>query len=424
MRALGDSDISIRSVSIAGMIASLWFVYVFATRIGDRIVGLLAMSIMMASGAFRYGYEARPYAVVLAAAAGALLSWQNVIRGRSRKASLCFFAVCLAIADSSHYYSILICLPFAIGELVRARRTRVFDWQLLAAMIAGNAIMVAFVPLLPATRAYQGTYWRGVLAGDVAATYRLFFDSSLASLVPLLAALAIALSWAYARRKDRGPNLPFLLWPEETATLLAFALYPLIVFMLSLTVTHTYGERFALPAILGLSILLARASRILVRSNALLLLMTAVILCSEPLHAIHSIRTGRGRQTAAFSDQAGVFSGIPGARIVMTDVSAYLAALKYGPETVRRRLTLLDVIASPTASSRKSTGQMMVLGVRVGVGLPVSTVAELKQLKSPFFVVCRCAGADLGFLAGGATPTGEGSFMDSPVFVVSTSRTR
>jgi hypothetical protein len=432
MRELGDSEIAVRLVSIAGMLAALWFLYLFLKRTGDPIAGLLAMSILMASGAFTYGTEARPYALVLAAAAGALVCWQNVVRGHSRRVSLVLFAVCLAVADSCHYYSILICVPFAAGELVRFLRTRFFDWPVLAAMVAGNGIMAAYLPLIPATRAYQGTYWRGVFAGDVPATYRMFFwrgvfsedavanhwmlfDSLLVIFLILLAALVIS----RARRPNNGINDPrhFLL-PEETAALVSFALYPLVVFALSLTVTHTYGDRFALPAILALAILLALSFRVVAGSNVLLFVVTGILLCSAPLRAIHFVAAGRAPLIAPYLDQGKIFDRIPGGRIMVTDVPLYLAMLRYAPDTVRRRMILLDMVASPTAYGRKSTGQMMALGVRVGLRLPVLTAAESRETRVPFFVVCRCSRTDLRALAGDRAPTDAGSFVDFPVFTL------
>ena len=84
IQALGDSEFAVRLSSMAGMLATLWCVYVFTARAGDRVAGVLAMNIVIASGALFYGYNARPYGLVLAAAAGALVCWQNTIRNRSR----------------------------------------------------------------------------------------------------------------------------------------------------------------------------------------------------------------------------------------------------------------------------------------------------------------------------------------------------
>jgi hypothetical protein len=292
--------------------------------------------------------------------------------------------------------------------------------------------MAAYLPLIPATRAYQGTYWRGVFAGDVPATYRMFFwrgvfsedavanhwmlfDSLLVIFLILLAALVIS----RARRPNNGINDPrhFLL-PEETAALVSFALYPLVVFALSLTVTHTYGDRFALPAILALAILLALSFRVVAGSNVLLFVVTGILLCSAPLRAIHFVAAGRAPLIAPYLDQGKIFDRIPGGRIMVTDVPLYLAMLRYAPDTVRRRMILLDMVASPTAYGRKSTGQMMALGVRVGLRLPVLTAAESRETRVPFFVVCRCSRTDLRALAGDRAPTDAGSFVDFPVFTL------
>jgi hypothetical protein len=75
-------------------------------------------------------------------------------------------------------------------------------------------------------------------------------------------------------------------------------------------------------------------------------------------------------------------------KIVLTDPVLFLRMVKYAPESVRRRLALLDLVASPTPAGRKDTGEMIVLGVRIGIGLPVLTLGQMSELRDPFFLVC------------------------------------
>jgi uncharacterized membrane protein len=399
IKVLGDSELAVRLPSVAGMLAALWLIYVFTRRAAGRTAGLLAMTMVIASGAFRYGYNARPYGVVLAAAAGALVSWQNIVRGRSRLPSVVCFGACLAIADSLHYYSVLIFLPFAAGELVRAYRARQVDWPVLFAIICGNAVVLAFLPLIPATRAYQGTYWRGVASGDLLNAYRMLLNSlsrgALLLAVPVTA-YVVKSALSCARGRKRVSIFHGGLRTEETATLVSFALYPFIVLALSLTATHTFSERFALPAILGLSILPALAMRVLVKWDGALLLTATLVLCFAPLHAIQSVRNARDvqrryatRYAVALSKETAIFNLLPErSRVVISDPVLYLRTLKYSPESVRRRILLLDLVESPDSTGRKDTGEMVVLGVRVGIGKPVITLRELNELRDPFFLVC------------------------------------
>ena len=151
--------------------------------------------------------------------------------------------------------------------MVRAYRERRIYWPVFAAMFAGNAIILAFLPLLPATQAYQAGYYRGVLRGDVLASYRMFFYSRLgiALLVLVVAAACVVLMSRSHAARPLAARIG--LKPEETATLVSFAFYPLIVFALGLIGTHTFAERFTLPAILGLSILPALGLRILLKRD-------------------------------------------------------------------------------------------------------------------------------------------------------------
>ncbi len=415
IKLFGDTDISMRLVSMASMLVCLWFVYLFGRRSGDRAAGLLAMCILVASGAFRYGYEARTYAMVLAAASGALWFWQNLARDIARRLSLAGLAICLAIADSCHYYSVLICIPVLIGELSRALRRRAVDWPVLGAIAAGNSVMIAFVSLLPGTKAYQMHSWRGISKLDISETYRMLFDSTLAGLLPLLMVLALVYGRRRKQATESAPDIPF----EETAALAGFALYPLVTWALSVLVTHRYVERYSVAVILGLSILLSQACRVLARSNAMLVFGAALILVPVAHHAINSARAGSGPQVAALSEQAGVFSDNPDGKIVMTDLSFFLTAVRYTPQAVRQRLNLLDPVPYPAAQGRKSEPEMLILAIRLDTNFPVVTEHQLQTLQEPFFVVCDCSTADAQREFGGsATVTPAGTFANEPVFAI------
>lgn len=399
IKTFGESDLAIRLTSMVGMLAALWLVYVFARRIANPGTGLIAMSIIVASGALSYGYNARPYGLVLAAAAGALVSWQNIVRDKSRFSSILCFGACLAIADSSHYYSVLLNVPFAAGEFVRAWRRRKIDWPVLAAMAAGNAIMVAFLPLLPATRAYENGYWRGVQRSDLMAAYQMFFGSARkfeAIVAFLIAAYIIAKVRARARSNGGAPAEARALAPEEAATLIAFAVYPLIVFAFSREVTHTFAERFTVPAILGLSILPAVAMRSLAGSNAVLTAIAAVVLSLGPLQAFQAVRHKSDPPTRysphfapAMVSETAVFNQLPeSSKIVITSHVLFLRMMKYAPQPIRQRAVFVDLVDAPVIPGRKNIDEMIALGIRVGVGMPTMTVGEVRNLTDPYYLVC------------------------------------
>jgi hypothetical protein len=183
---------------------------------------------------------------------------------------------------------------------------------------------------------------------------------------------------------------------EECAVLISFALYPLIVFALSVTVTRTFAERFALPAILGLSILPALLFRAFVRRGDLLLLVTSLLLCLAIYHTVQSFKKGRAVQTryslryeTALSEDAAVFGRLAeDSKIVMTDESEFLKTMRYGPPSVSRRLELLDRVESPTPAGRQDTLDMIGLGLRCGVGMPVVTLSHFSHPQEPFALVC------------------------------------
>jgi hypothetical protein len=423
---LGASDLAIRLTSMAGLLISLWFVYIFARRAGDRTIGLLAMSIVMASGAFSYGYEARPYGLVLAAASGALLSWQQVARGRARVWSAICLTACLAFADSLHYYSVLIFLPLAAAEMVRTFRTHKIDWLPWCAMIAGNAVMLAFLPLIPATRAYQADLWRGVVSGDILSAYRtlLLPVRIWGLLIAVVAAAYLFMQFFLRRRGAFRSSAPARLQIGELTALIGFAIYPAIVFALSVSFTHTFAERYALPVILGVSILAAFAARLLVKSDAIVLVAALFLLCYVPYRAVRSVQNEELSGTKylpALLREAAVFNrGQESLPIVTNNPLLFLDMVRYAPDDLRRRLMLLDTVAEATPAGRK-TPDIITLAVRLGTPLPVITRRQLDALPSSFFflcLMCRNAQDAARTLDCSTPPETAGVFRSRPAFVV------
>jgi hypothetical protein len=136
--------------------------------------------------------------------------------------------------------------------------------------------------------------------------------------------------------------------------------------------------------------------RTLVNRDGILLTATALILCFPAFTASQSVRKGRApqkpftrRYAAVLNSEAPLFDRLPEtSKIVMTDPVLYIKTMRYGPESVRRRIELLDLDPSPTLAGRKDTGDLVVLGLRIGIGAPVITESELNNLRDPFFFVC------------------------------------
>ena len=132
----GDGEWATRLPSMAAWgVASAALFQLVAKRIGVAS-GLAAMLMMWLTWGYASAYEARPYSLVVAFAALALLCWRAACEGEHRPLALAGLAVSLAAAISSHYYAALLWVPLGAGEAVRTWKARKTDWPVWAALLA------------------------------------------------------------------------------------------------------------------------------------------------------------------------------------------------------------------------------------------------------------------------------------------------
>lgn len=212
-------------------------------------------------------------------------------------------------------------------------------------------------------------------------------------------------------------------------------MYPVTVLVLGVAVTHTFVERFALPAILGLSALLALGLRRVLTRDSVILAIAGLLLCLAPLHAFQHLRRSHGTPVTRYSPSYAaaihdtdndVFSALPiTAKIVTDDVELHLLMMKYAPEKVLSRLELLDLVETPSPAGRTNIPEMVALGIRTGLGLPTVTLPQLGAQNAPFFFVCCRNGAKPDSRAvatlkdnGNGAAVSAGSYRDWQVYAV------
>src|SRR5262249_45427637 len=94
------------------------------------------------TAAGRYSYEARPYALLLAFGAIALVSWQGAAEGRHRVLALLSLALSPCAALSSPAFAVVLALPFLSGEIVRTMQRRRVDWPVWLAFGSTAPVLI------------------------------------------------------------------------------------------------------------------------------------------------------------------------------------------------------------------------------------------------------------------------------------------
>ncbi|HEY8559752.1 MAG TPA: glycosyltransferase family 39 protein [Pyrinomonadaceae bacterium] len=278
----GDSGHAFRLPEMLGFAVMLLCLFIFAARRASNCAGLLAATFPLVTFAYFYAYEARPYGLVLGFAALSLFCWQSATMNVRRPFSLIALTLSLSGALCSHYYGVFVVFPIALGEAVRTLFNKKIDKPVWLACAAAVAPLFLHLPLIARARGYAGAFWAPPVWMNIANFY---FNLLYMSVLPLL--FLILLAWGYkaarARgafaRHDRAPaeiNVP----AHELAAAIGFMLIPVICVVLAKTVTGAFTDRYAVSAIIGVSLLFAFAGAKLLGNRALPLAALAIFMAA------------------------------------------------------------------------------------------------------------------------------------------------
>ncbi len=312
---LGSSPAAFRVPEMLGFwlmsICLFWFV-----RARTSVAwGLIAMTFPLLTAAFEYAYEARPYALVLGFCALALCFWQAATEGRFRSVSLPGLCFSIAAAISCHYYAVLGVGAIVFGEFVRTVTRKKLDIKVTAACILGFVPLLLFRPLIHAARAYSGAFWAKPQWSNALGFYNMLLAPAPLALLTLLVLLAVLLR-VNGRDDERGRYTDPHRFPvHEIAAICAFLFVPAMGVILAKFVTGAYTFRYALPAVIGLSIVVAWSSLRLARDRSVVGMVIAVtLLCAfvfNGLKAYSGARSSRDDHLDAYRFLRAHSAGLP-----------------------------------------------------------------------------------------------------------------
>ncbi len=277
----GMTDLALRLPEVLGFIAMCVCTFFFVARRSSALYGLVAMLVPPASTAYYYAYEARPYGLALGFSAAALLCWQRACEGGpGRTRAAVALAVTLALAISSHYYAVLLLVPLIAGEISRAFASRRIDWRVLASLTVALLPVLFFLPLIEGARKYSATFWARPRWDDVEGFYGFLLAPQSVwvgiQLVLLLAALTVIVDrWKRRGEELRRGSIP----AHELVAVGTLSLLPLSGVTTAKLLTGAYTHRYALAAVIGVSILIAFAANVVDRKTPLVGLSLLCILC-------------------------------------------------------------------------------------------------------------------------------------------------
>ena len=278
IHTLGEHHVTVRLPSILAVGVLGICLFVVVSRRTSPAYGFIAMLFPLTTQAFLYAYEARPYALVLAFSAASLLCWTSAADGRRRALSLAGLAVTLAAALCSHYYAVLVFLPLAAGELARSLDRRRVDLGIWLAFSVATIPLFVFLPLIQSGRKLAATFWARPQWQQMADFYQHVLSPASVPLLVIVLGLAV---YGLARASDGGKSAATGAAPpprHEIVAALGYLALPVVAVLVAKLVTGAFTDRYALPAVLGVAIIVSWGAHQLLDHRAALGAILAALL--------------------------------------------------------------------------------------------------------------------------------------------------
>ncbi len=337
MRLFGHDALGLRLPSLIAFATTLLVLFALLRRRTNVWSCWLALLLPVCTVATEFAFEARPYALLLASAAVAMLAWARAVE-RQSVGRLGFLAIALGVGPLVHYHGVIAFAAVAVGEIVRTIHTRRVDVRVLASGGAGLAIALLAVPYGMRATAFMGDFWTPVHHSQISSIYmelfiRLAAPSTLA-LVVLAGVLALDRRVAFGE-DDRRPALPL------TAIAATFAASPLLVYLIALG-AGAMTARYAIGAIAGVAVLAGTtAGALLGKHRTALVAIVAVFAVVGSYHVLRLAKAGLRDRDAEPARPLAEFLATTDDPVVIDDALQFLEMTHHLPPDLRGRVTYL-----------------------------------------------------------------------------------
>jgi 4-amino-4-deoxy-L-arabinose transferase-like glycosyltransferase len=277
----GNENITLRLPSIAAFLCVMVCMFVFLRRRAGGLIAVVSTAALLVTSLYDfYAFEARPYDLMVACIAIALLCYERA--GSIRWALL--LGLALAAASALNFYAVLAFFPFGLAELTHLVTERKFRPQVWLAFLAGGLPYFAFWPILRTQRLLFGAhFWAAPTLWRFANTFgELLYLGTPFSCAMFGAAFIylayLALSGNVGRRPTSASGLGFTL--SDVALTLGFLAIPLVTLVAAKIGHGAFALRYVIATALGISLalglILSRLKRSAVVSVGLFVLCVFV----------------------------------------------------------------------------------------------------------------------------------------------------
>ena len=235
-------------------------IYLFVQkRSGARVALICTLLLFVTPLDNKYALEARPYSLLAACLAVALLCYQRL---PSTRWTIGLF-LSLSLAESLHYYAGLACFPFFVAELVHVFSTSRIRRAVWFSMFASLIPTLLAVPLLLKLKhTYAGHIWARPEFMLIPMSYGSYFrlNALWGLAISTVAVCVVIRAWLQDAPQDADDGANAAL-PSEHALVLGFLLLPVFGVIAAKVAHGGATDRYYLPAIFGIVIALGYVLR-------------------------------------------------------------------------------------------------------------------------------------------------------------------
>ncbi|MEO8097241.1 MAG: glycosyltransferase family 39 protein [Acidobacteriota bacterium] len=381
---LGEGELAMRLPALVGFWVMCLCLYRFVSRGCGPLYGLSALLLPIATNAYEYAFEARPYAMVLGLCAGALVCWQSYARDGSRIAPAILW-VCMTAAVSCHYYALMALIPLGGGELVRLMTIRKWDFKVLLALAFSATPVLFFLPQLSMARTFAANFWAKPSLNSILTYYEFLIGPGQFFLVIALVLVALV-SFA----EPRGPTIasprlrPTL---AESMVAIGFVVLPYIDISFAMTAGSGFTPRYALPSIIGVAALIPMAayasSRSRIMTGSALVAVFFMAFSLRELSASRRFLHGQ-EELKTYKLSSSVPPGLP---LLVTDSLEFMKLAHYGSTEVKERSVYLVNLPGSAGNGEPDTVERLLILLRRITPMSVFDYSDFIRMHPRFLVL-------------------------------------
>lgn len=382
----GIHELALRLPEMIGVWGAGVCLFLIVSHRSPTIYGFVAMIFLFITGANFYSYEARPYGLVLLLAAASWLSWLAAIKRRTGWLPLLGIFGSLAAGLCAHYYAVLLFVPLGIAEVVRSYNRRRLDWPIWLAMGGALFPLLLFLPLLEQARMYARGFWAVPSWQSIPEAYAsLLMPAPLILIFVWLSAGIVAM--VPGRHDDRLASVRGSgMSGHEMAMVLCYVFFPLLVVGVAMLVTGAFVPRYALPMVLGLSVLVAHTCARVVHGRALVGAVALVLSCAG--FAMLSARSYSSTTESVLGQVYTFIRSVPerDLPVVVADPHNFMRLSHYAPPELGSRFVYLADAQKSLHILGHDTMDRGILDLRPWFHLNIQEFEPYKQEKARFLL--------------------------------------